>query len=165
MEHRYLITLSLLALAVTVRAQHSELKSQTVTTDSIQEDFEEWLRHESKPSELDKPLAPHSDNKLFTRPLPPSTGIIDPRLLAKKEQPPVSVVVMTPKLRTDMQLAYQSHWLEEQRKEQKGGAMMVGVNPLCLIAFTISKLFPSLSNSKSKKERQREHLRQVLEHY
>jgi hypothetical protein len=72
---------------------------------------------------------------------------------------------MTPKLRTDMQLAYQSHWLEEQRKEQKGGAMMVGVNPLCLIAFTISKLFPSLSNSKSKKERQREHLRQVLEHY
>ena len=165
MEHRYLITLSLLALAVMVRAQHSELQSQTVTTDSIKEDFEEWLRHKPKPSELDKPLAPHSDNELFTSPLPPSTGIIDPRLLAQKEHPPVSVVIMTPKLKTDMQLAYQSHWLEESRKEQQGGGMMVGVNPLCLISVVVSKLFPSLANRKSKKERQREHLQQVLKNY
>ena len=162
MEHRYLITLSLLALAVMVRAQHSELQSQTVTTDSIKEDFEEWLRHKPKPSELDKPLAPHSDNKLFTRPLPPSTGIIDPRLLAKKEQPPVSAVIMTQKLRTDMQLAYQSHWLEEQRKAQKGGAMTVGVNPIALIGWVLYKIFP---HRKSRKQRERERLQQILDNY
>ena len=69
---------------------------------------------------------------------------------------------MTPKLRTDMQLAYQSHWLEEQRKAQQGGAMTIGVSPLSLIALVIDKILPK---RKSKKQRQREKLQQILDNY
>lgn len=178
MKHRfYIITLSLFALAVTVRAQHFQEQPKSIKNDSIKTDFEEWLRNapphsapfrsENEPlqKEVNKPLAPDLGDIARSRPLPPTTGIIDPRLLAQKEHPPVSVVIMTPKLKTDMQLAYQSHWLEESRKEQQGGGMMVGVNPLCLISVVVSKLFPSLANRKSKKERQREHLQQVLKNY
>ena len=178
MKHYYIInTLFLLALTVMVRAQSFEEKSKTPTGDPIKSDFEEWLRNapphsapfrsENEPlkKETEKPLAPDLGDIAHIRPLPPSTGIIDPRLLAKKERPPISVVIMTPKLRTEMQLAYQSHWLEEKRKEQQGGGMMIGVNPLCLISVAVSKLLPSLAHRKSQKERQREHLQQVLKNY
>ena len=65
----------------------------------------------------------------------------EPRDLGPKKAS-VSVVIMTPQLRTDMQLAYQSHWLEEQRKAQVGGAMTIGVNPLSLIAWAVKKNLP-----------------------
>lgn len=61
-----------------------------------------------------------------------------------------------------MQLAYQSHWLEEQRKAQIGGAMTIGVNPLSLIAWAVKKIFP---RRKSKKRRQREKLKQIIDNY
>ena len=87
--------------------------------------------------------------------------IISPEKLSPS-RPPISVVIMTPKLRTEMQLAYQSHWLEEQRKSQKGGAMTAGINPLSLVAWVVSKIIP---HRKSKKQRQREKLQQVLDNY
>ena len=160
--HNIINILFLSALAVMVRAQSFEEKPKVLKTDSLKADFEEWLRH--APKDVNKPLAPHISDELFSKPLPPSTAIIDPRLLQPKH-PPISCVIMTPKLRTDMQLAYQSHWQQEQRKEQQGGAMMIGFNPLCLISVGISYLFPDLANKKSKKQLQREHLKQVLEHY
>ena len=148
--------LFLSALAVMVRAQTFEEKVYTLKTDSLKADFEEWLRNE--------PLHMETDKRLLTKPLPLPTVVIPPQLLPPKH-PPVSCVIMTPKLRTNMQLAYQSHWLEEQRRSQQGGAMMVGFNPLCLISVAVGTLFPNWTNRKSKKERQREHLKQVLEHY
>ena len=46
MKHRfYIITLSLFALAVTVRAQHFQEQPKSIKGDSIKTDFEEWLRN------------------------------------------------------------------------------------------------------------------------
>ena len=69
---------------------------------------------------------------------------------------------MTPQLRTEMQLAYHSHWLEEQHKMQEGGAMTIGINPLHVLGYVLQKLFP---NRKSKKQREREKLQRILDNY
>lgn len=167
MKPYYFINILFLsALAVMVRAQSFEGKSKLLKADSLKtgfsksdaqkDDFEEWLRNE--------PLRPETSKELFIKPLPPSTAILAPQLLQPKH-PPISCVIMTPKLRTDMILAHQSHWLEEQRKAQQGGGMMIGFNPLCLMSVGISYLFPELANKKSKKQLQHERLKQVLEHY
>ena len=146
----------LLALAETAKAQVVEDNKRIQMPDTLHrhlDDYEEWLRNEPP-----RP-APHDSTAL--RPLPPRIDMPEPRELGP-EKAPVSVVIMTPKLRTDMQLAYQSHWLEEQRKAQVGGAMTIGVNPLSLIAWAVKKIFP---RRKSKKQRQREKLKQILDNY
>lgn len=150
---RYLLILLLLALATMVRAQGVEDKKRIHVPDSAKNDFEEWLRNE--------PIRPELHDSTAISPVVPSTMRADPSKL-KPKQPPVSINIMTPELRTDMRLAYHSHWLEEQRKAQQGGAMTIGVNPLSLIAIVIHKLFPK---HKSKKQRERERLQQILDNY
>ena len=150
---RHLMILSLLALAITVRAQVDENRKHVHIPDSTKDDFEEWLRNE--------PIRPELHDSTAISPVVPSTMRADPSKL-KPKQPPVSINIMTPELRTDMRLAYHSHWLEEQRKAQQGGAMTIGVNPLSLIAIVIHKLFPK---HKSKKQRERERLQQILDNY
>lgn len=150
---RYLLILLLLALATMVRAQSVEDRKRMHVPDSAKNDFEEWLRNE--------PIRPELHDSTAISPVVPSTMRADPSKL-KPKQPPVSINIMTPELRTDMRLAYHSHWLEEQRKAQQGGAMTIGVNPLSLIAIVIHKLFPK---HKSKKQRQREQLKQILDNY
>ena len=156
--------LSLLTLAIMVRAQDVENRKRILLPDSAknasphadqksENDFEEWLRNE--------PIRPELHDSTAISPVVPSTMRADPSKIQPKH-PPISINIMTPKLRTDMQLAYQSHWLEEQRKDQKGGAMTIGVNPLRLIAIVIHKLFPK---HKSKKQRERERLQQILDNY
>ena len=156
--------LSLLTLAIMVRAQDVENRKRILLPDSAknasphadqksENDFEEWLRNE--------PIRPELHDSSALSPIPPSMMRIDPSKIQPKH-PPISINIMTPELRTNMQLAYQSHWLEEQRKEQKGGAMTIGVNPLNLIAIVIHKLFPK---HKSKKQRERERLQQILDNY
>ena len=150
---RYVIMLSLLALAITVRAQVEEGVKRLHVPDSTKDDFEEWLRNE--------PIKPEVHDSSAISPIEPSMMHLDPSKI-KPKHPPISINIMTPELRTDMQLAYQSHWLEEQRKAQQGGAMTIGVSPLSLIALVIHKLFPK---HKSKKQRQREKLQQILDNY
>ena len=150
---RYLLILLLLALATMVRAQGVEDKKRMHVPDSAKNDFDEWLRNE--------PIRPELHDSTAISPVVPSTMRADPSKL-KPKQPPVSINIMTPELRTDMRLAYHSHWLEEQRKAQQGGAMTIGVNPLSLIAIVIHKLFPK---HKSKKQRERERLQQILDNY
>ena len=161
---RHLMILSLLTLAIMVRAQDVENRKRILLPDSAknasphadqksENDFEEWLRNE--------PIRPELHDSSAISPIEPSTMRLDPSKIQPKH-PPISINIMTPKLRTDMQLAYQSHWLEEQRKEQKGGAMTIGVNPLSLIAIVIDKILPK---RKSKKQRQREQLQQILDNY
>ena len=161
---RYLIILLLLALAIMVRAQDVENRKRILLPDSAknaspradqksENDFDEWLRNE--------PIRPELHDSTAISPVVPSTMRADPSKL-KPKQPPVSINIMTPELRTDMRLAYHSHWLEEQRKAQQGGAMTIGVNPISLIALVIHKLFPK---HKSKKQRQREQLKQILDNY
>ena len=161
---RHLMILSLLTLAIMVRAQDVENRKRILLPDSAknasphadqksENDFEEWLRNE--------PLRPELHDSTAVSPVVPSTMRADPSKL-KPKQPPVSINIMTPELRTDMRLAYHSHWLEEQRKAQQGGAMTIGVNPLNLIAIVIHKLFPK---HKSKKQRERERLQQILDNY
>ena len=145
--------LSLLALANMVRAQDVEDKKRIHLPDSAKSDFDEWLRNE--------PLRPELHDSTAISPIEPSIMRMDPSKI-KPVHPPVSINIITPELRNDMRLAYQSHWLEEQRKEQKGGAMMNGINPFSLIAWAVYKIFPK---HKSKKQRQREHLQQVLDNY
>ena len=156
--------LSPLTLAIMVRAQDVENRKRILLPDSAknasphadqksENDFEEWLRNE--------PIRPELHDSTAISPVVPSTMRADPSKL-KPKQPPVSINIMTPELRTDMRLAYHSHWLEEQRKAQQGGAMTIGVNPLNLIAIVIHKLFPK---HKSKKQRQREQLQQILDNY
>lgn len=77
-------------------------------------------------------------------------------------RPPISINIMTPELRNDMRLAYHSHWLEEQRKAQIGGAMTIGFNPLSLLGIVLHKVFPK---RKSKKQRERERLQEILDNY
>ena len=95
---------------------------------TLKKDFEEWLRNE--------PLQPEYHDSITIRPLPPSKLIASPMELTSS-QPKVSIPIITPALLTDMRLAYNSHWLEEQRKAQQGGAMTIGVtiNPLFLGAL------------------------------
>ena len=150
---RYIMILSLLALAIMVRAQVEEGVKRLHVPDSTKNDFEEWLRNE--------PIKPELHDSSALSPIPPSMMRIDPSKIQPKH-PPVSINIMTPELRTDMRLAYHSHWLEEQRKAQQGGAMTIGVNPLNLIAIVIHKLFPK---HKSKKQRERERLQQILDNY
>ena len=156
--------LSLLTLAIMVRAQDVENRKRILLPDSAknasphadqksENDFEEWLRNE--------PIRPKLHDSTAISPVVPSTMRADPSKL-KPKQPPISINIMTPELRTDMRLAYHSHWLEEQRKAQQGGAMTIGVNPLNLIAIVIHKLFPK---HKSKKQRERERLQQILDNY
>jgi hypothetical protein len=145
--------LSLLALAMMVRAQDVEDRKRMHVPDSAKSDFEEWLRNE--------PLRPELHDSTALTPVEPSDLKLDPSKI-KPMHPPISINIMTPELRNDMRLAYQSHWLEEQRKAQQGGAMTIGVNPLSLIALVIHKLFPK---HKSKKQRERERLQQILDNY
>ena len=155
MNHSPYILPSLLLIfaSLTVRAQVPDDRRQHMPPDTLRSDFEEWLHNEPPQS------APH--DSLTLRPLPPSMALAHPERLMP-QHPKVSVVIMTPQLRTDMQLAYQSHWLAEQRKEQQNGAMMIGVNPLSLIGYALSKILP---NRKSKKQREREKLQRVLDNY
>ena len=145
--------LSLLALAMMVRAQVEEDRKRLHVPDSAKSDYEEWVRNE--------PLKPELHDSLAISPIEPSDLKLDPSKI-KPKHPPISIKIITPELRNDMRLAYQSHWLEEQRKAQQGGAMTIGVNPLSLIALVIHKLFPK---HKSKKQRQRERLQQILDNY
>ena len=154
MEYRrYIIMLSLFTLAMVVRAQVAEDRKRLHKPDSVKSDFEEWLRNE--------PLRPEHHDSTTISPLPPSMSIPDPMDI-KPGSSSVSIPIMTPALRTDMQLAAQGHWLEEQRKSQVGGAMTIGVNPLSLISYVFHKIFP---RRKSKKQRERERLKQILDNY
>lgn len=161
---RHLMILSLLTLAIMVRAQDVENRKRILLPDSAknasphadqksENDFEEWLRNE--------PIRPELHDSSALSPIEPSMMRVDPSKI-KPKQPAISINIMTPELRTDMRLAYHSHWLEEQRKAQQGGAMTIGVNPLSLIAIVIHKLFPK---HKSKKQRERERLQQILDNY
>ena len=145
--------LSLLALAMMVRAQDVEDRKRMHVPDSTKSDFEEWLRNE--------PLRPELHDSTALTPVEPSDLKLDPSKI-KPKHPPISIKIMTPELRNDMRLAYHSHWLEEQRKNQIGGAMTIGINPLSLIALVIHKLLPK---HKSRKQRQREQLQEILDNY
>ena len=152
----FILIICLSALAVMAKAQVSNDKKQISMPDTLKspaDDYEEWLRNE--------PLKPDLHDSSALQPVAPQLNHLSPKANIQ-QQKPVQVVIMTPKLRQDMRLAYQSHFLEQQRKEQAGGAMTVGVNPLSLIALAVKKIFPK---RKSKKERQREKLQQILDNY
>jgi hypothetical protein len=152
----FVLIICLFALAVMVKAQVSNDKKQVSMPDSVKSpvtDYEEWLRNE--------PMKPDLNDSSALEPMDPSLDLQHPRDQIDNH-PPLQLNIMTPRLRQDMRLAYQSHWLEEQRKEQVGGAMTIGLPILPLIALAVKKIFPK---HKSKKERQREKLQQVLDNY
>jgi hypothetical protein len=154
----FILMICLLALAVMAKAQVSTDKKEVSMPDSVKSpaaDFEEWLRNE--------PLKSARRDSSILQPIPPQLNNLSPKAMMP-QQKPVQVVIMTPKLRQDMILCYQGHMLEERKKQfrQEGGVMAGSVNPLSLVALLISKLLPS---RKSKKERQREKLQQVLDNY
>ncbi len=149
----FLVVLALWCMATGGWAQTDGDRKSIHLPDSTKSDYEEWLRNE--------PLKVAGRDSSFLQPLPPQKVVEHPHNLAPKHQP-VAINIMTPDLRTNMQLAYQSHWLEEQRKEQAGGAMTIGVNPVALIGWVIYKIFPE---RKSKKQRKREKLQRILDNY
>ena len=131
-------------------AQHPD-DCRRLQADSLRADYEEWLRREPL-----RPV-PHDSNAL--QPLPPARIQYAE---APPQSPNVSINIMTPAFRTELQLAYQSHQLEEQRKAQQGGAMTIGTNLIPLVGHLLRKLFPQ---RKSKKQREREKLQRVLDNY
>ena len=154
----FVLIICLLALAVMVKAQVSSDEKKVSIPDSVKSpaaDFEEWLRNE--------PLKSTRRDSSILQPVPPQLNNLSPKAMMP-QQKPVQVVIMTPKLRQDMILCYQGHMLEERKKQfrQEGGVMTGSINPLSLAALLISKLLP---NRKSKKERQREKLQQILDNY
>ena len=153
----FILIICLLALAVMAKAQVSTDKKQISMPDSVKSpvtDYEEWLRNE--------PMKPERSDSSVLRPMLPRIERVSPDKLSPLPSKKIEVVVMTPQLRQDMRLAYQSHFLERQRKEQVGGAMTIGLPILPLIAFAVKKIFPK---HKSKKERQREKLQEILDNY
>ena len=154
----FVLMICLSALAAMAKAQVSTDKKEVSVPDSVKSpaaDFEEWLRNE--------PLKSARRDSSILQPIPPQLNNLSPKAMMP-QQKPVQVVIMTPKLRQDMILCYQGHMQEERKKQfrQEGGVMVSSVNPLSLAALLISKLLP---NRKSKKERQREKLQQVLDNY
>ena len=154
----FVLIICLFALAVMVKAQVSSDEKEVSIPDSVKspaDDFEEWLRNE--------PLKSTRRDSSILQPVPPQLNNLSPKAMIP-QQKPVQVVIMTPKLRQDMILCYQGHMLEERKKQfrQEGGVMTGSVNPLSLAVLLISKLLP---NRKSKKERQREKLQQILDNY
>lgn len=154
---RYIMTFCLLTLGVAVRAQTSLEGQKDMPRDStINREFQEWLLNEPKQNL-------EHDSTSHVSPLPSETAIVSPqRLMPKHLGISPDLKIITPAVRQDMRLAYQSHWLEEQRKSQQAGAMMIGVDPIALVARIVLSLLPK---RKSKKERQREQLQQVLDNY
>ena len=105
MNHRFLVFSILLYLSsISVYAQVSKNDKKIGILDSVKSDYEEWLRNEPQKS------AQHDSSSID--PMQSRLPIISPEKLSPRH-PPISVVIMTPKLQTEMQLAYQSHWLEE----------------------------------------------------
>ncbi|MDE6646518.1 MAG: hypothetical protein K2K03_01580 [Prevotella sp.] len=154
---RYIMTFCLLTMGVAVKAQTSLEGQKDMPRDStINREFQEWLLNEPKQNL-------EHDSVSHVSPLPSETAIVSPQRLMPKH-PGISpdLKIITPAVRQDMRLAYQSHWLEEQRKSQQAGAMMIGVDPIALVARIVLSLLPK---RKSKKERQREQLQQVLDNY
>lgn len=154
----FVLIVFLLALAVMAKAQVSDDKKQIELPDTLKsaaKDYEEWLRNE--------PLKPERNDSSVLQPIAPERSILSPQANIS-QQKPVQIPIMTPKLRQDMILCYQGHMQEERQKQfkQEGGVMVGSINPLSLAALLISKLLP---NRKSKKEREREKLRQVLDNY
>ena len=154
----FVLIICLSALAVMAKAQVSNDKKQINMPDTLKspaDDYEEWLRNE--------PMRPDLHDSSALQPIPPQLNHLSPKANIQ-QQKPVQVVIMTPKLRQDMILCYQGHMLEEKKKQfhQEGGVMTGSINPLSLAALLLHKLFP---NRKSKKERQREKLQQVLDNY
>lgn len=154
----FILIIYLCALAVMAKAQVSDDKKQISVPDTLKNpssDYEEWLRNE--------PMKTSLHDSSILQPIPPQLNNLSPKAMMP-QQKPVQVVIMTPKLRQDMILCYQGHMQEERKKQfyQEGGVMAGSVNPLSLAALLISKLLP---NRKSKKERQREKLQQILDNY
>ena len=150
---RSMLCLFLWGVAIAGWAQSNDNGKTVHLPDSARRDYEEWLRN--------APPRPVDRDSSILQPLPPQSPAVDPEKLNPQKQS-VSVVIMTPALRQDMRLAYQSHWLEEERKAQKGGAMTMGFNPISLVAWVVHKMFPK---HKSKKQRQREQLQQIIDNY
>ena len=148
-----LLCLLIQAIVLTGWAQTTDKGKSIHLPDSAKRDFEEWLRHAP-------PQAIVRDSSIL-QPLPPELPIAD-RQKQTQEHPQISINIMTPTLRQNMRLDYQSHWLEEQRKDQKGGAMMIGASPLSFLAWAVHKIFPK---RKTKKQRHREQLQQILDNY
>lgn len=149
----YYYIVTVLLLTTQPAAAQSDDTRRRLSADSLKNNFEEWLRNE--------PLRSAPRDSQAVAPLPPTLPVVAPRDLVPK-QPQVSINIMTPAFRTEMQLAYQSGQLERMRKEQQGGAMMIGVNPLSILGYVLSKVLP---HRKSKKEREREKLKLVLDNY
>ena len=93
---RHLMILSLLTLAIMVRAQDVENRKRILLPDSAknasphadqksENDFEEWLRNE--------PIRPELHDSTAISPVVPSTMRADPSKL-KPKQPPVSTIVI-----------------------------------------------------------------------
>ena len=157
-RHYHIVMLVLLLMTAATSLAQTEKGSGVVVPDTLSSDYEEWLRNEPLHS---KPQQSRDADSMTLSPQPPQLPIVHPKELSPR-QPSVSLVIMTPSLRTDMQLAYQSHVLEEQRKMQQGGAMTIGVSPLPLLVYLFRKIFPP---RKSKKQRERERLKQILDNY
>lgn len=143
----------MLLMTTTCHAQVSDDDKHRLRQDSLRSDYEEWLRNE--------PLRSAPRDSQVISPMESHFSAVNP-LEQIPERSKVNINIITPALKTDMRLAYQSHWLEERRKELQGGAMTTVVNPISLIGYFISKLFP---HRKSKKQREREKLKQILDNY
>jgi len=155
---RHTILLLLTLSAMTAGAQEVRDDKKLARPDSIDRDYEEWLRNE--------PIRPQNADSSILQPMPPSDlGITDP-LKADPRHPEVSksLVIMDERMRTDMKLAYQSGWLERERQAQKGSMPMAGINPISLAVMVIKRLIFG-KNHKSKKERRREQMQRILDEY
>lgn len=161
-QRLFILCLLLHALTLSGWAQATDGKKSLSQPDSVRNDFEEWLRN--APQHLgddDLNHAPVIRDSSMLQPLPPELPLAHPSELTPKH-PPISINIMTPALRNNMRLAYHGHWLEEEYKSQKGGAMTIGINPIALIGWAVTKLLPK---HKSKKERERERLQRILDNY
>lgn len=138
---------------------HTELPDTSNYSDpSIRQNMEEWL------SRMPTAIAPNESHILD--PIEPDfIGKValkdDPHFLEPDWK---GIMTVSRSAETNYQLEQQGKWLAAQSQVQAGGAMTIGIDLGTIIQPAIKKLLEKL-NIKSKRQRRRERLEQILEEY
>lgn len=120
---------------------------------AIRENMEKWLH------EMPTVVAPNASNILEP---------IEPDFLAKvalKDKPNFPKIDMagimseSEEAKTNFQLGKMGQWWQNQKENQAGGAMMLGVTIKIPISVLMRKIFPD------KKKKRRERLQKILDEY
>ncbi len=162
MSYSYVFVFCLGLWAVGAKAQNTDVRESPLPTDSlgfsdpsIREHLDEWL------SRMPSTIVPNQNDILA----PVESDFLSKAALKDEPNfPEINWEGVMGSANCDADLQFWSKWLVRQRKEQEGGAMMIGADVFSLVGFLVSKLFPRKVH-KTKAQKRRERLEKILEDY